>query len=97
MNRNSTKFDLIKQRILPGFEDGRYEPSRAFDQSEFSSRSLDNNMRLDNKVSIRVSAHDLSALRKRALEEGVPCQSLLANIIRDYVDAGLPVLPDKED
>lgn len=90
MDKQNLKLGLIKQRILPGFEDGRYEATQHHDYGEFSSRSLDDNMHLGNKISIRVSASDLSLLKKRALEDGVPCQSLLANIIHDYVKAGLP-------
>ena len=78
------KFEIIKQQILPGFEAGRYEPSRVIDRNEFSTRSIENNMRRDNRVNIRVSGNDLLELQHMALKEGLPVQTLLASIIHKY-------------
>jgi predicted DNA binding CopG/RHH family protein len=35
-------------------------------------------------VNIRISHKDLEALQKRALEEGIPYQTLLASILHKY-------------
>jgi predicted DNA binding CopG/RHH family protein len=35
-------------------------------------------------VNIRISSKDLEALQKRALEEGIPYQTLLASILHKY-------------
>jgi predicted DNA binding CopG/RHH family protein len=36
-------------------------------------------------VNIRISAKDLEALQKRALEEGLPYQTLIASLLHKYV------------
>jgi predicted DNA binding CopG/RHH family protein len=39
----------------------------------------------DKRVNIRISQKDLMALQKRALEEGIPYQTLIASILHKYV------------
>jgi predicted DNA binding CopG/RHH family protein len=38
----------------------------------------------DRRVNIRISSKDLEALQKRALEEGIPYQTLIASILHKY-------------
>lgn len=39
----------------------------------------------DRRVNIRISSKDLEALQKRALEEGIPYQTLIASLLHKYV------------
>jgi len=43
----------------------------------------------DRRVNIRISSKDLEALHKRALEEGIPYQTLIASILHKYVGGRL--------
>jgi predicted DNA binding CopG/RHH family protein len=43
----------------------------------------------DMRVNIRISRKDLEALQKRALEEGIPYQILMASILHKYVSGSL--------
>jgi len=43
----------------------------------------------DKRVNIRVSSQDLQGVQKRALEEGIPYQTLIASLIHKYVSGGL--------
>lgn len=43
----------------------------------------------DRRVNIRLSSGDLSDLQVRALQEGVPYQTLIASIVHKYVTGGL--------
>lgn len=81
------KKDLkIARGIIPGYENGRYESVANYDRTEFRNYSFEDPRRRDNRVSIRVSGKDLQQLHKLALEEGVPSQSLIANIVHKYVN-----------
>lgn len=66
-------------------EESSLENESVLKGREGKPRSLDQNRRLGNKVSIRISAQDSFALRKQALDEGIPYHSLVANIIHEYV------------
>ncbi len=43
----------------------------------------------DMRVNIRISRKDLEALQKRALEEGIPYQTLMASVLHKYVSGRL--------
>ncbi|NLG79731.1 MAG: antitoxin [Firmicutes bacterium] len=45
--------------------------------------------RKDARVNIRISSKDLEALRKRAVEEGIPYQTLIASILHKYASGRL--------
>lgn len=77
---------VYKQAILPGYEEGRYVPRRSYDRQLFGAQSTDL-MKRDSRVNIRVSGSDLERLNEEALRRGIPVQSLLTGIIRDYVES----------
>jgi predicted DNA binding CopG/RHH family protein len=84
----------ISRGIIPGYENGHYEPATNYDRSEFKSHSFEDPKRRDNRISIRVSGKDLEQLHKLALEAGVPAQSLIGNIVHKYVNGLLLDPPD---
>ena len=43
----------------------------------------------DKRVNIRISTKDLEALQTRALEEGIPYQTLMASVLHKYVGGRL--------
>jgi predicted DNA binding CopG/RHH family protein len=43
----------------------------------------------DRRVNIRISGKDLEALQKRAIEEGIPYQTLIASLLHKYVSGRL--------
>jgi predicted DNA binding CopG/RHH family protein len=45
--------------------------------------------RKDKRINIRMSSRDVEALQKRALEEGIPYQTLAASILHKYVSGRL--------
>lgn len=85
----SNKFKLDRRGILPGFADGRFESAPKYDLAEFSNTHLEDPLRRDNRVSIRVSGNDMSELHRQALAEGLPLQSLLAQIVHLYATGQL--------
>ena len=45
--------------------------------------------RKDRRVNVRISSRDLDALRKRALSEGIPYQTLISSVLHKYVEGTL--------
>ena len=43
----------------------------------------------DKRVNIRISSKDLMSIQQRALEEGIPYQTLIASILHKYVSGRL--------
>ena len=80
---------LTRRPLLPGIESGQYEPQPAYDKTELRTHLVDELVRRDNRISVRVSGRDLNELQKLALAEGIPTQSLIANVIHHYVQGEL--------
>jgi predicted DNA binding CopG/RHH family protein len=49
----------------------------------------------DRRVNIRMSSGDLSDIQVKALEEGVPYQTLIASVLHKYVTGRLAEQPDR--
>ena len=72
-------YDAGEWRTIEGWvkEDTRYE--------EYARATF----RKDRRVNIRISSRDLEEIQKRALEEGIPYQTLIASILHKYVSGWL--------
>jgi predicted DNA binding CopG/RHH family protein len=82
----TTKLEPEEQAILESFEAGEWRS--APDREEVLERHrayARETFRKDRRLNIRISRKDLEALQKRALEEGMPYQTLAASILHKYV------------
>jgi predicted DNA binding CopG/RHH family protein len=50
---------------------------------------LQKGQREDRRLNIRISTKDLEAIQKRALEEGLPYQTLIASLLHKYASGRL--------
>ena len=47
--------------------------------------SAEDSLRKDKRINIRISSRDLEELQRRALQEGMPYQTLISTILHKYV------------
>ncbi|MEZ4770609.1 MAG: hypothetical protein R2844_19575 [Caldilineales bacterium] len=85
-----TKFDQEETEILEAFETGQLQRAADADDilkrhGEYAAAAL----RRDERIDVRLTSRDLRRLQKRALEEGIPAQTLAASIIHKYVEGML--------
>ncbi len=52
-------------------------------------QTVKNTMLKDQRMNIRISKKDLLQLKSRAMEEGIPYQTLVTSIIHKYVNGNL--------
>ena len=84
------KLDREEQEILKAFESGKLESTRGARQLIAKHQAYaETALRKDARINIRISSRDLRALQKRALEEGMPYQTLIASILHKYVEGRL--------
>ena len=74
------------KRLLKSYEKGEWNSIQKDSNSSkkyiaYARASL----KKDKRINIRVSAHDLEGIQKRAIEEGLPYQTLIASIIHKFV------------
>jgi predicted DNA binding CopG/RHH family protein len=77
--------DHEEQEILEAFEAGTLlSVATAAERSrlEASARSTATK---DQRINIRLTSEDLGALRARALQEGIPYQTLISSVLHKYV------------
>ena len=84
-----TQLDKEEQALLAAFEYGEFQseltPSRKKSVEESAAQTFKKNKR----INIRISGRDLMAIQKRAMEEGMPYQTLIASIIHKYASGSL--------
>lgn len=77
--------DPEEKDLLDSFDRGEWQSiegrKEAFERYHDYARAT---FKKDRRVNIRISRKDLEALQKRALEAGIPYQTLLASILHKY-------------
>ena len=79
-----------EQDILKDFEKNNFIAVSDAEKKMMSAReAADNYMKRNNRVNVRISGSDLSMIKKTAIREGIPYQTLLASIIHKFVTGHL--------
>ena len=83
------KLDVEEQSILSAYEAGALTSvaSKA-ELAKFKAAARSTAVK-DKRVNIRLSSGDLSDIQIRALQEGVPYQTLIASVLHKYVTGRL--------
>ncbi len=84
------KLDPSEKDILDSVEKGGWRSVRGLEQerkrySGYAAATF----RKDRRVNIRISGRDLEAIQKKALEEGLPYQTLISSLIHKFVSGRL--------
>jgi len=84
------KIDREEKEILESVERGEWKPAKAAkrERSRYSGYAQAT-FRKDRRVNIRISSKDLEAIQTRALEEGLPYQTLIASLLHKYASGRL--------
>ncbi|MEE8180042.1 MAG: antitoxin, partial [bacterium] len=72
------KFDKEKKELIASIEKGEWRSiSKLQREIEKSKKIAKATLRKDQRMNIRISKKDLDALKIKAIEEGIPYQTLL--------------------
>lgn len=84
------ELDKEEKMILKDYESGKLKSIRNFKEKkaevESSARAMLDKTR---NVNIRLSERDLFSLKSRAIEKGLPYQTLLASVLHQYSTGSL--------
>ena len=84
------RLDGEEQELVGSFEKDEWRPvadrDAAVQRYQGYARTT---FKKDIRVNIRISSKDLEALQIRALEEGIPYQTLMASVLHKYVSGRL--------
>lgn len=96
------KIDDYEREILSAFEKGKLKSVATREELARLKAAASATTIRDRRINIRLSAGDLNDIQVRALEEGVPYQTLIASILHKYVTGRLrepqmPGLPEMQE
>ena len=83
------KLNPEDQELLDEFEAGEFQSDLNDKRRTQLAKLAEEAIRKDKRINIRISSRDLEALQRRALEEGLPYQSLVSSVLHKYVSGSL--------
>jgi len=90
MSKKNIDIESYEQEILKDFESGEFVSVKNSEQvMQLAQQAARNYIVRDNRVNVRISGADLNMIKKTAVEEGLPYQTLLASIIHKFVSGRL--------
>ncbi len=84
------KLDKEEKDILTAYEKGKIKtvsPSRS-ELREIKS-AAENTFRKNRRITIRLYNHDFKGIQKKAMEMGIPYQTLISGMIHRYIEGEL--------
>lgn len=89
----AAKIDHDDSELLAAFEQGQLKSvATKRELAKFKAAARATALK-DRRVNIRLSSGDLSDIQVKALEEGVPYQTLIASVLHKYVTGRLTERP----
>ena len=84
------RLDAEEKRVLASVERGEWRSAKGGkrDRNRYAAYAKAT-FRKDRRLNIRISSKDLEAIQKRALEEGLPYQTLVSSVLHKYASGRL--------
>ncbi|GBE05955.1 MAG TPA: antitoxin [Nitrospirae bacterium] len=84
------KLNKEEKALLDSYEKGELRPVRKA-KKELQSYQVyaRATFQKDKRVNIRISTRDLEGIQKKALEEGIPYQTLISSVLHKYLSGRL--------
>jgi predicted DNA binding CopG/RHH family protein len=90
------KTDKFEKDLLQAYESGELVSTKPTkEDKEFFKAAAQATSLKDRRVNIRLSSPDLRDIQARALEEGVPYQTLIASVLHKYVSGRFVEKPSR--
>ena len=86
---SKAKLNREEKSILKDFEAGEFTSVLSPKRKKVLQAAAEETIRKNKRINIRISERDLKALQLRALEEGIPYQTLVSSILHKYVSGSL--------
>ena len=87
------KLDASEKTILESVERGEWRSRAGQRERNRYAIYAAATFRKDRRVNIRISSKDLEVIQKRALEEGLPYQTLISSLLHKYASGRLEKSP----
>jgi predicted DNA binding CopG/RHH family protein len=80
------KLDREEQELLQSIDRKEWKRVKNFGREVIKlQRAAKNTLKKDQRISIRLAKYDLDGLKLKAVDEGIPYQTLIASLIHKYI------------
>jgi len=84
------KYDEEEKNIIDAYESGKMKLSTPLKKELENIKAIaKNTFKKDKRITIRLYDHDYKGIQKKALEMGIPYQTLISNLIHRYIEGEL--------
>lgn len=83
------KLEKSEKELLAAYEAGEFKSVLTPARKKLIKRVAEFSIKKDKRINIRISGRDLDAIQRRALEEGIPYQTLVSSVLHKYVSGSL--------
>ena len=82
--------DDEEREIMEALERGEYKPSdRPLEEIKAEWQEIVRNTKRKKAITVRIQERDIAKLKARALQKGIPYQTLIASVLHQYVEGAL--------
>ncbi len=85
------KLDKFEKQIEEELERDEWKRTKDYNRLEKALRKGAESILKKKPVSIRLSERDIMLLKRKSLETGVPYQTLIATLVRQYVEGKIKI------
>lgn len=86
---SKSKLSKDEKELLNAVEAGEFESILTEARRKELQAIASNTFKKDKRINIRISNRDLTAIRSKASQEGIPYQTLVSSIIHKYISGSL--------
>ena len=86
---SKAKLSVEERELLEAYESGEFISDLSDERRQYLAETTEDSFKKEKRINIRISKRDLEALQRRALEEGLPYQTLVSSVLHKYVSGGL--------
>ena len=84
------RYDSEEKNILAAFESGNIQLSKpSKEEIDSIKNAARNTFKKNKRITIRLYDHDYTGIQKKAMEMGIPYQTLISGIIHRYIEGDL--------
>ncbi len=87
--KNKLKLDEYEQDLVDAFESNPPKSRLTRARKKQIQAIAESTITKNKRINIRISGRDLDAIQRRAMEEGVPYQTLVSSVLHKYVSGSL--------
>ena len=81
------KYDKEEQSILDAYEKGKIKAITPSKKEIHNVKAIaETTFRKNRRITIRLYDHDYRGIQKKAMEKGIPYQTLISGMIHQYVE-----------